>query len=450
MASKEFQRGPVTTGPVVTLVGAPNVGKSTLFNRLVGLRRAIVTNRPGVTRDRIYGLVRLGAGAFTLCDTGGLFPVDLDSFSASARRQTEAAIGEATVLLFLVDGRSGLTPLEEDLARDLRVRGKEVLLAVNKVDEPADSSTAADYYRLGFGVPVPISAEHGLGIGDLLERLEELLGPLPDDAGLEMKEETTVAVLGRPNVGKSSLLNRLLGQDRLAVSELAGTTRDAVDILFERDGHRYRFIDTAGLRRRGKTSDMADVLSLAAARRSIERADVVLFLIDASAPLTAQDLRIAGQVAGAHRPLVLVANKWDLVTRPDEVTRRLRDELVARIRFARCAPLATASALTGLRVERLFPLIDEVDRSSRRRLTTPELNRFLREEGWSGRVPRLLYMTQTGISPPSFLIFTRDASRIHFSVRRRLENRLRERFGLGPTPLILRIRSRSVRRDAAR
>ena len=430
-------------GPLVALVGAPNVGKSTLFNRLIGSRRAIVTDRPGITRDRIYGRVRTGGRVFALCDTGGLVTGTEDRMQEMVRRQTEEAIRESALLLFVVDARAGLTGLDLDLARMLRAQGKPVALVVNKVEEPEKLAGWAEFHQMGFARVVAVSAEHGLGIAELIDHVEEILGPLPMEGEDPAGEEISIAVVGRPNVGKSSLLNRLLRQDRLTVSEIPGTTRDAVDILVSRPGGRYRFIDTAGIRRKGKTTDHADILSVVSARRSLERAGVVVVVLDASAPLTAQDQTIAGYVFDARRPLILVANKWDLVAEPEERTASLRQEVAERFRFTPWAPLLTVSAGTGQRVEKLLPLIDEVARASLRRLTTPELNRFLKEEGSSGRGPRLLYITQTGTGPPAFVLFTRDAPSVHFSVRRRLENRIRERFSLGPTPIVLKLRSRS-------
>jgi len=435
--------------PLATLVGAPNVGKSTLFNRLVGRRRAIVTDRPGITRDRIYGSVRSGGRLFSICDTGGLLPGRTDEIAALVRKQTEEAIGESHLLIFVVDGRTGLTPLDEQLARLLRERGRPVLVAVNKMDDPGSHSTdSAEYHRLGFGSPVPISAEHGLGIADLLSRIEEMLGPLPEDAAAEREAEIRVAVVGRPNVGKSSLVNRMLRSERVTVSEIPGTTRDAVDTLIARGEKRYRIIDTAGIRRKGKTIELADKLSVIVARKSLENADVVLLVLEATSPLTAQDMTIAGYAVESHRPFAIVMNKWDLAVEPEEAASVLKKQVSARFRFARYAPLLMVSAATGLRVERLFGVIDEIDAAARIRLPTRELNQFLREGGAAGPGVSLLYMTQTGTRPPSFLIFANDASRVHFSIRRRIENRLRERFNIGPTPVVIRIRSRSRGRGA--
>lgn len=433
--------------PLVVLVGAPNVGKSTLFNRLIGARRTIVTDQPGATRDRIYGSVRLGTRCFTLCDTGGILPGDPDAMAGLVKKQTLEAVSRADLLIFVVDGRTGLTPLDEELASMLRREGKPVLVAVNKLDRPGDGYLAAEHHRLGCGPVIPVSAEHGLGFDELLSELESSLGDrLPEY--VPGHEETGVAVVGRPNVGKSSLLNRLLREERLTVSEVPGTTRDAVDTLVVRAGRHYRFIDTAGLRQRGRSSDRTETLSSLVARRTIGASDVVLMVLDASVPLTALDQTVAGYAAEGHKPVVLVANKWDLVTDPQEATRRLRDEVGRRFRFMRYAPLVTVSALTGLRTERLFQFIDQVDEAAGLRLPTGELNRFLRKEIDTGRGPNLMYITQTGIRPPTFVVFTHDATRVHFSLRRRIENRLREEFGFGPTPLLLRFRSRTGGRKA--
>ena len=438
--------------PVVALVGAPNVGKSTLFNRLIGSRRAIVTDLPGLTRDRIHGVVKTGGRVFRLYDTGGLTGAEergpsgsepRDWMASAIRAQTLAAIEESRALALVVDARAGLTAIDRDLARLLRERGKPVVLVVNKVDEPERPALWAEFHALGFERVAAISAEHGLGIAELLDEIEAVAGPLPLEEEGSGTGPVSVAVVGRPNVGKSSLVNRLLRAERLTVSEVPGTTRDAVDILVTRPGGSWRFIDTAGIRRKGKTTEHADVLSVVSARRSLERADVVVVVLDASAPLTAQDQTIAGYVSDARRPMIFVGNKWDLVAEPEERTDTLRHEVADRFRFARWAPLLTVSAKTGQRVERLLPLVDEVGRAASHRVSTPELNRFLREEGTTGRGPRLLYITQTGTNPPAFVLFTRDASAVHFSVRRRLENRLRERFGIGPVPIIVKIRGRS-------
>jgi GTP-binding protein len=432
--------------PLVVIVGAPNVGKSNLFNRLIGARKAIVTDRPGITRDRIYGTVAVGDGVFALCDTGGLMPGDSDRMSTFVRKQTEEAIEQADLLVFVVDGRNGLTPLEEELAGLLRSRGKPVITAVNKIDNPVEEFRGAEYHRLGCGEPITMSAEQGIGTTDLLEAIERVLSPLPAASRTD-DPEIKVAVVGKPNAGKSSLLNRLVGSERHTVSEIPGTTRDAIDTLIVHGDHRYRFIDTAGLRRRGKTADLAEVLSSAVARKTIQRADVVLMLLDASQPISALDQTIAGYVSDARRPIILVANKWDLVEDPEEATKKLRAEMGRQFQFVRYAPVITVSALTGLRVEKLFAQIDQVQRSAATRLPTAELNRFMRAEVVSGRGPNLLYITQTGVLPPSFVVFTHDPAKVHFSLKRQVENRLREKFDFGPTPIILKFKSTTRKKE---
>ncbi len=445
-----MERAESRGGARVALVGPPNAGKSTLFNRLIGSRRALVTDIPGTTRDRLYGSVKGGIRPFLLCDTGGVTPGAADGMSAAIRRQTEEAIREAAVLVLVADGRRGLSPLDSEVAALLHRSGKPLILAVNKIDRPAQEPGSAEFAALGIEALIPVSAEHDRGIDELLVAIDGALEQTgASHAPPAEGEEIRVAIVGRPNVGKSSLLNRFAREERMTVSDIPGTTRDSVDTLLEREGRRYRIIDTAGLRRRGRLAELPERLASMAARRAIESADVVALVLDASVPIGAQDQAIAGLASENQRPLLLLANKWDLVPDPEAFTKSLGAEIARRFRFAREAPLLTLSAKTGQRAEKFFDIVSRVDRAARQRIPTPELNRFLRREIETGRGPNLLYMTQTGTRPPAFVVFTHDASRVHFSLRRRLENRLREEFGLGPTPVALRFRSRRPRRKSA-
>jgi GTP-binding protein len=437
--------------PVVAIVGAPNVGKSTLFNRLVGMRRSIVTDEPGVTRDRVYGEVRDADPPFRLVDTGGL-AIRLEApFDRGIEEQVLAALDEAEAVLFVVDLRAGITALDRDIAQLLRRRARPVIPVANKVDGPSLEPLVPDLYSLGLGDPVGVSAEHGLGIDDLLDRLGDILGAVPhSDAGDDEAHVVGIALVGRPNVGKSSLLNRVLGEDRVMVSEIPGTTRDVVDTLVSREDRRYRLLDTAGIRRRGRVEATAEVLSVAVARNSIRRADVVVLVLDGSEELASQDAHIAGYAHEAARPLVVVINKWDRVADREEAAKRWRETIRERLSFARHAPLVFTSALTGQRADKFLEHADALYDKAGLRVPTPELNRWLeavaRKEQASparGRSVKLLYATQVGVRPPSFVLFCNHPRRVHFSLRRFLENSLRDRFGFDGAPIRLRFRKRS-------
>jgi GTP-binding protein len=437
--------------PLVAIVGAPNVGKSTLFNRLVRQRRAIVTDEPGVTRDRMYGEVDLGQRTVRLVDTGGLTPDLTEPFAEDIGRQAEKAMDEAACLLFVVDARAGITALDRDVALRLRRRGTPIVLVANKVDTPQLETLTLALFELGLGEPQPVSAEHSLGIGELLQRVDDALARAqPHAPGANASDEErvlSVAIVGRPNVGKSSLLNRLVGEERALVSEIPGTTRDAVDTLLEVGPRRYRLIDTAGLRRRGRPATRAERFSVARARRNIESCDVAVLLLDATRPFGAQDAHIAGYVSDVFKPLIVGLNKWDLVEEREHEAKRLTEEVHERLRFAKQAPVLLLSALTGQRAARVLELASELDAAGAIRVSTPELNRWLQDLGMGQgeSAPggaRFYYSTQTGIHPPSFLLFCNDPRRVHFSLRRRMENSLRERFGFGGSPIRLRLRAR--------
>lgn len=442
-------------GPLVVIVGSPNVGKSTLFNRLVGGRPAIVTSEPGATRDRLYGGVRSSSIPFVLVDTGGLFGDENSSLAQGIERQAHSALSAASAVLLVVDGRRGLTAADRELAAMLRPRGVPVLLVVNKLDTPSREALALEFYELGLGDPIPVSAAHGLGIEALLSEIERVLPgrrDLPRSVGSGQEAgpgSVRVALVGRPNVGKSSILNRLVGEERQLVNEGPGTTRDAVDTLLRRNGREYVLVDTAGIRRRGRVQAEVETLAVARAQAAIRRADVVVLVLDACEELAAQDTHIAGYIHEAHRPLVVVANKWDLVEEREVAARAWEATVRERLRFAKEVPILLVSARTGQRVSRILELVDEVHAAGAIRVPTAALNRWLQEttkgqtSGPPGKRPvRFLYATQTGVHPPRFVVFCSDPRSIHFSLRRHLENALRERFGFGPSPVLLRFRSR--------
>ncbi len=433
--------------PRVVILGRPNVGKSTLFNRICGRRRALVGNEPGMTRDRLYAPAEWRGRPFEVVDTGGLLPDDPDLIAAGIFRQAEAAIREAAHLILVVDGREGVVSLDEELTQLLRRVGKPLSLAVNKIDLSQHSPLAAEFYRLGVRDIFPLSAEHGLGVDDLLDHVTENFPPQkvpPPDSD----QVINVAIIGRPNVGKSTLLNRLLNEERSIVTPLPGTTRDAVDAELERDGLHFRFIDTAGIRRKGKTKLLAEKLSVIQARKHLERADVALLMIDALEGVTALDTHIAGYAHESHRSVVVVVNKWDAVTKGPTATRDYTTVIRRRMKFLDYAPVVFISALTGQRLGKLVGTIAEVAASRRRRVSTAEMNRFLQEidleraPSPAGKPSRLYYLTQGGVAPPTFIAFTNRPGNLHFSVERYLENRLRERFGFVGTPLVIKSRPR--------
>lgn len=436
--------------PLVAIVGRPNVGKSTLFNRLVGERRSIVGDEPGITRDRIYGETEWAGRRFSLVDTGGIVPDDDAIIPANIFKQAAFAIEDAVALVWVVDVRAGATPLDEELARLLRATGKRVFIAANKTDVTKLEAHAAEFHRFGFEEVVPISAEHGDGVGDLLDALAAQMPETLEAAeeGEAQEREIRLAIVGRPNVGKSSLLNRLLGEDRVIVSPVAGTTRDAVDTLLERDERKFRLIDTAGIRRKGKTEEMAEKLSVIMARKSLERADVAVVVIDAIEGVTALDANIAGYAVDAGCSIIIAVNKWDAVADKEtntakEFERDLRDKM----KFLDWAPVVTISALSGQRIERLLNLAVRADVARSTRIPTSRLNDFFARAVAAPRAPtapgkggqsrlHVQYVTQVGVRPPRFLVFTAGGKPgLHFSYERYLQNRLREEFEFFATPL---------------
>jgi GTP-binding protein len=437
--------------PLVAIVGAPNVGKSTLFNRLVGRRQAIVTDEPGVTRDRLYGVVHDAAPPFRIADTGGLTPASSAPYAREIERQAAAALDEAAAALLVVDARAGATAVDQDLAAMLRRRGIPCVLVANKVDSERVEAGIHELHALGLGEPLAVSAEHGSGIGELLDRLEPIVAAAQPDAPAAAEGESgpRVAIVGRPNVGKSSIFNRLAGAERAVVSEIPGTTRDAIDTVVEIGSRRYVVIDTAGLRRPGRRDAGVERHSAQRTRANIERCDVAVVVLDATSELTAMDAHIAGYVLEAFKPMVVAVNKWDLVLDREDQAREWEERVRQRLRFAKQVPLVLISARTGQRVAAILDRVDAVHAASGIEVPTAELNRWLQTHPAATPaarpVPgvfRLFYATQTGTHPPSFVLFCNDPARAHFSLRRQLENGLRETFGFGPTPLRLRFRAR--------
>jgi GTPase len=433
--------------PVVGIVGRPNVGKSTLFNRLIGSRKAIVRDTPGVTRDRIHGVTEFGGWRATVIDTGGLDPGSDEPLAAQVRKQVLAAIAEADALVFVVDGREGLTALDQDVARLLRRVAKPVLVAVNKVDAKGQEAAAAEAYGLGMDPVLTVSAEHGRGVPELIEALAMRL-PAPPSGETEEAGPLRIAVVGRPNVGKSSLVNAIAGQDRVVVHAEPGTTRDAVDTRVTVEGRPYILVDTAGLRRKGRTEGALDKLSAVMARRSLERADLALVVLDGSEGVTTQDARIAGYAEAAGRAVVFVVNKWDLVGKADrapELVRALRE----RLPFLGHAPVVFTSARAGKGLRELFETIDRVALDYGKQVSTGELNRALTAAverrppaGFHGKTLKIFYGTQTATRPPTFLLFVNDPAALHFSYERYLVGALRERFGFAGCAVRLRLRRR--------
>jgi GTP-binding protein len=426
--------------PAVVIVGRPNVGKSTLFNRITGQRRSIVGDEPGITRDRIHGFATHEGRKFELIDTGGVVVSDADYIPSQILAQARVALEQASQVIFLVDGRSEITASDRELAAMLRKIGKPVSLVVNKCDTGAREDLIHDFYSLGFKDIFPVSSEHGLGMDKLLDHVTRDFPAEPEPA-----EETgiKVAIIGRPNVGKSTLLNALTGQERSIVSPIAGTTRDAVDETVERRGTRFVFVDTAGIRRKGKTKEMAEKLSVVMARRHIRLADIVLVVMDASEGFVALDATIAGYAHEGGRPVILCINKWDLITsgKRREFEQNVRD----RLKFLDYAPMVFMSALNATGINELLELIKRVNESAFHRVTTGELNRFVETLHFEER--KVLYITQASVRPPSFILFTDKAGPLHFSHERYLTNQIRKRFGFEGTPIHVKVRGRVRKRD---
>lgn len=437
--------------PTVAIIGRPNVGKSTLFNRLVGARRSIVGDMPGITRDRIYGEAEWQGRAFRVIDTGGIVPDDEAVIPANIFKQARAAIEEASLLLFVVDVRAGVAPIDEELAAHLRTLGKPVFIVANKADTSRIADHASEFHVFGFEDVFPISAEHGTGVAELLDAAMEIL---PAATPTPKQREIAVAIIGRPNVGKSSLVNRLIGEERVIVSPIAGTTRDAVDSVIPgvAGGLPMRIIDTAGIRRKGKTEGMAEKLSVVMARKHLERADVALMLIDAVEGPTALDATIAGYAHEAGCSVIIVVNKWDAVEKDTYTAKMFEENLRDKMKFLDYAPVIFISALSGQRVARLTEMIAKANEARNLRIPTAQLNEFFRTHLQQPKATpsgksrlKVLYLTQASTRPPTFILFTggRQGTKLHFSYERYLINRLREAFDFYATPIKIQQRNRS-------
>ena len=435
----------------IAIIGRPNVGKSTLFNRIVGGRRAIVDERPGSTRDRHFGKAEWNGRGFWLVDTGGLLPSSAAPMDRAIRTQVDLAVDTADVVLFLVDVETGPVPGDQEIVELVRRRGKPVVLTVNKADNLAKDRRHLAFYELGLGDPVPISAGTGKGIGDLLDVLVAALPPAPPPTE---EQEVQVAVIGRPNVGKSSLVNRLLGEDRLIVSEVPGTTRDAIDTPMRHQGRVLNFVDTAGLRKRGKIDEAVEFYALLRTERAVERADVCIIVVDASSGLHGMDLKIAGEAWDAGTGLIVAVNKWDLVEKDTQTAEEGRRVAVERMPFLDAVPFIYLSALTGQRVTKVLDTILEVADARLQRVQTAEVNKAIQEliairqpPQAVGSEVRLLYGSQVGTAPPTFAIVSSRPDRIPDSYRRYLVNGLRERFGFRGAPIRLRFTGRRRERS---
>ncbi len=425
--------------PVVVIVGRPNVGKSTLFNAITGQRRAIVGDEPGITRDRLHGFAEHQGRRFELIDTGGIIPDDSAYIPAQILKQARHALDQAAHVVFLIDGRTEITGADRDLAQMLRLIGKPVSLAVNKIDTAVNEPLTGDFYSLGISEVFPVSAEHRGGIDDLLDHVTAGFARNPRE-DTPPQRKIKVAIIGRPNVGKSTLLNALVGEERAIVSPVAGTTRDAVDVTVEEDGVQYVFVDTAGIRRKGKTHLMAEKLSVVMARRNIRMANVVLLVLDATEGVLGADATIAGYAHEEGRAVILCVNKWDVAPKKDReaFVESVRDEL----KFLDYAPVMFLSAKTGSGVKKLLPRIRESFESASRRVSTGELNRFV-ELLKVEREPKIYYITQASVRPPTFVMFTDLRGDLHFSKERYFTNQIRKRFGFEGTPIVLKTKARS-------
>ena len=433
--------------PLVAIVGRPNVGKSTLFNKLIGRRLSIVEDTPGVTRDRIYADAEWLTHSFTLIDTGGIEPESEDIIAVQMRRQAERAIETADVIVFLVDGREGMTAADEEVAAMLRKSNKPVVLAVNKLDAPKFNDAIYEFYALGLGDPIIISAGQGLGLGDMLD---EVCAHFPPEAEEEGEHPLNIAVVGKPNVGKSSLVNAILGEERCIVSNIPGTTRDAVDTLFTLDGEPYVLVDTAGIRRKRAVEDETiERYSVIRSLAAVRRADVVLIVVDAEQGLSEQDVKIAGYVHEEGKPSVLVVNKWDLIEKDTNTMNKFKKDMQVDLAFMDYVPFLFISAKTGQRVNKLLAAAKESYAQSIRRITTGTLNDIVNEAismteppAMSGKRLKIYYATEVSVQPPTFVIFVNDEALVHFSYKRYMENYFRKTFGFAGTPIKIIFRNR--------
>ncbi|WP_294532895.1 ribosome biogenesis GTPase Der [uncultured Pseudoflavonifractor sp.] len=439
--------------PLVAIVGRPNVGKSMLFNRLVGQRLSIVEDTPGVTRDRIYAECEWRNRKFDIVDTGGIEPNTDSEILSFMREQAEIAIRNADVTVFVCDIKSGLTASDQEVANMLLRSGKPVVLAVNKMDQVGMTNPDIyEFYNLGLGDPIAVSAVHGHGTGDLLDACFQYFPP--EDQAEEQDDVIKVAVIGKPNVGKSSLINRILGEERVIVSNMAGTTRDAIDSYYENDKGKYILIDTAGMRKKSKVDDRIEKFSVLRATMAIERCDVCLIMIDAQEGVTEQDTKVAGLAHEAGKACIIVVNKWDAIEKDDKTMDKMRQDVRRDLAYMTYAPILFISAKTGQRVERLFELINYVNDQASLRITTGMLNTVLADATArvqpptdKGRRLKIYYMTQVGVKPPHFVVFCNDAQLFHFSYQRYIENQIRNTFGLEGTPVVLTVRQKGDKED---
>ena len=437
--------------PLIAIVGRPNVGKSMLFNKLIGKRLSIVEDTPGVTRDRIYGESEWLGRKFRLVDTGGIEPRTDNQILAFMRSQAQIAIDNATVIVFLCDIKTGMTASDQEVASMLQRCGKPVVLAVNKVDQ-GQSPDIYEFYNLGLGDPIAVSAIHGHGTGDLLDACVQYFPP--EDEEEEEDDAIKVAVIGKPNAGKSSLVNKILGEERVIVSNVAGTTRDAIDSRFTNSKGSFVFIDTAGMRKKSKVEEDIEKYSVLRATMAIDRADVCLIMIDATEGVTEQDTKVAGMAHEAGKASIIVVNKWDLVDKDDKTMARMTEDIRRDLAYMTYAPILFISAKTGQRVDKLFDMIDYVSNQATFRVTTGMLNTVLADAQTrvqpptdKGRRLKIYYMTQVGVKPPHFVVFCNDRRLFHFSYQRYLENCIRSTFGLEGTPIILSIREKGDKEE---
>ena len=437
--------------PLVAIVGRPNVGKSTMFNKISGKRIAIVEDTPGVTRDRIYTDADWLSYSFILIDTGGIEPESEDIIKAQMRRQAELAVETADVIIFVVDGREGITAADEEVAEMLRRSKKPVVLAVNKVDAPKYEDSVYDFYALGLGTPVSCSAEQRLGLGDVLDEVCAYFPKIEEEENADGDKPLCIAVAGKPNVGKSSIINAILGEERSIVSDIPGTTRDAIDTPFEHDGKKYVLVDTAGLRRKRAIEDESiERYSVIRSLAAVRRADVVLIMVDASEELSEQDVRIAGYAHEEGKASVLIVNKWDLIEKDTNTMNEFKKRLKVDLAFMSYVPMLFTSAKTGQRMNKIFEYIELVREQHSRRITTGTLNDIVAEAvtvtappSDKGRQLRIYYAAQVATCPPTFVLFVNDANIMHFSYKRYLENYFRKSFGLDSVPIKLIVRNKS-------
>lgn len=433
--------------PVVAIVGRPNVGKSTLFNRIAGKRISITEDTPGVTRDRIYAEGEWLDKHFTLIDTGGIEPNTTDTIFAQMRLQAEIAIDMADIVLFMVDGKEGVTAADAEVAQMLRKAKKDIILIVNKMDKYVNNNNIYEFYNLGLGEPIAISSTEALGLGDLLDivisKFDESLDTEEDDDSIK------IAVIGKPNAGKSSIINRIIGEQRVIVSDIPGTTRDAIDTEFESNGQKYILIDTAGIRKKSKVSETVEKYSVLRAFTAVERADICILVIDADKGITDQDIRIAGYAHENHTGMIIIVNKWDLIEKDEGTFKKFTDDIRTQFAYMPYAPILTASALTGQRVNKILDMVNEVYSFRNLRVSTGVLNDLLTEAVLmnqprivKGKRLKLYYGTQVAVNPPKFVIFVNDSEIVHFSYQRYLENKIREAFEFKGTPIVMEFRNR--------